>query len=87
MGVLLLCLKSFGKLEVTEHFTAVSERDLAYSYVAEDTDIYSQPFAVEIPLERMPEGEKYYESACHEGNYAMRNIMRGARVQDADNLQ
>jgi hypothetical protein len=25
-----------------------------------------------------------YEYACHEGNYAMGNILRGARLKEAD---
>ncbi len=25
-----------------------------------------------------------YEYACHEGNYALGDVMRGARVQDAE---
>jgi hypothetical protein len=33
------------------------------------------------PLER---DDRYgmFEYACHEGNYALQNIMRGARVQE-----
>lgn len=74
--------KSSDKLEMTERFTMLSDRKIAYQYTAVDPEIYSEPVTVEIPLDRMPEGERYYESACHEGNYAMENIMRGARVQD-----
>jgi hypothetical protein len=28
--------------------------------------------------------ERVYEYACHEGNYALGNIMRGARLLEAD---
>jgi hypothetical protein len=80
-------MKSSELMEVTERFTVISERDLKYSYVASDPKIYTQSFTVEIPLERMPEGQHFYEFACHEGNYAMRNIMSGARRQDLDAQQ
>ena len=63
----------------------IAEGDLKYSYVASDPKIYTQSFTVEIPLERMPEGEHFYEFACHEGNYALPNILSGARRQDLDN--
>lgn len=80
-------LKSSDQLEVTERFTVISEQDLKYSYVASDPKIYTQSFTVEIPLERLPEGQHFYEFACHEGNYSMRNIMSGARRQDLDAQQ
>jgi len=28
--------------------------------------------------------ERVYEYACHEGNYAMGNILRGARILESD---
>jgi hypothetical protein len=28
-----------------------------------------------------------YEYACHEGNYAMGNILRGARMKEADDAK
>ena len=84
-GELYPYLKSSDQLEVTERFTVIAERDLKYSYVVSDPKIYTQSFTVEIPLERLPEGQHFYEFACHEGNYAMRNIMSGARRQDLDN--
>ena len=80
-------LKSSEQLEVTERFSVISEAALKYSYVASDPKIYTAPFTVEIPLERMPEGQHFYEFACHEGNYSMRNIMSGARRQDLDRQQ
>jgi|TARA_B100000315_G_scaffold227615_1_gene235708 hypothetical protein len=80
-------IKSSELMEVTERFTMMSEHDLKYAYTASDPKIYTQSFTVEIPMERMPEGERFYEFACHEGNYAMRNIMAGARRQDLDKQQ
>ena len=62
-------IRSSTKLEITETFTAVSEQDLIYSYTVVDPEIYSEPWAAELPFRRMAEGEKLYEAACHEGNY------------------
>jgi hypothetical protein len=35
-------------------------------------------------LHRMEPHEKMYEFACHEGNYSMELILRGARQQEHD---
>jgi hypothetical protein len=78
-------LQSSDVLEVTEKFTVVSENELAYSYVATDPNIYSRSFTVEMPLQRMAEGEMIYEYACHEGNYSLPGILAGARRQEIDN--
>ncbi len=41
-------------------------------------------FTVEVPW---PASEnKVFEYACHEGNYALGNILRGARLLEADTL-
>ena len=77
-------LKSSDQLEVTERFTMMSGSGLKYSYVASDPEIYTQSFTVETPFERLPEGQRFYEFACHEGNYSMKNIMSGARRQELD---
>ena len=78
-------LQSSDELTITERFTIVSEDELAYSYIASDPNIYSQSFTVEIPMERMAEGERLYEYACHEGNYSLPGILAGARRQELDN--
>jgi len=36
-----------------------------------------------IPISRIPDGAQIYEYACHEGNYAMPNLLSGARAEAA----
>ena len=43
---------------------------------------YTDKFTGVIPIVKVD--GLIYEYACHEGNYAMSNMLRGARVQDAD---
>jgi hypothetical protein len=31
--------------------------------------------------------DRLYEYACHEGNYAMGNILRGARLRETDDTK
>ena len=47
-----------------------------------DPEVYHSKWTLEIPLERQL-GQKIFEYACHEGNQAVGNILRGARVQSS----
>jgi hypothetical protein len=66
---------------VVERFTRVDADTILYEASIEDPKMYSKPWKVSIPLSRDP---RYviYEYACHEGNYAMVDILNGGRVQD-----
>jgi hypothetical protein len=77
-------LKSSGKLEITETFSAVSDNEILFSYTLSDPDIYSSSVTAEIPLNRMAPGQKLYEYACHEGNYSLPSILHGARLEEAN---
>ena len=72
-------------LAVTEKFTRTADGGLMYSFVINDPTIWQTSWGGEYPW---PTSEgKVYEYACHEGNYALGNIMRGARVLEADATQ
>lgn len=66
---------------LTERFTRVADDKLHYSFTIDDPELYTQPWTAEMP---MYTGEDLYEYACHEGNYAMRAILAGARRLEAD---
>ena len=72
--------------EVTERITAMSENELLYSYTIVDPVTYTAPIVAELPLRRMAPGQLLYESACHEGNRAVQDILAGARRQELDAL-
>lgn len=69
-------------LHLTERFTPVAEGRLLYEYTVEDPLTFESPFTVQIPL-RASKG-RMYEYACHEGNYAVPNILRGARMIESE---
>ncbi len=75
------------EFEVTERITAVSENELLYSYTINDPLTYTEPVVAELPFTRMPPGQKLYESACHEGNRAVMDILMGARVLEQQALE
>ncbi len=61
-----------------ERFTWVDEHTMGYTFTIEDAAIYTQPWTVERPFEAVPDYH-IFEYACHEGNYAMPNILAGER--------
>jgi hypothetical protein len=66
-------------LKITERFTRTSPTTLSYSMTIDDPNTWSAPFTLQYPLNR---DDRYgmFEYACHEGNYALQNILRGARA-------
>jgi hypothetical protein len=66
--------------KVHERFTRVDDDTMLYEFTVEDP-AYTQPWGGEIPFERF--GDLVYEYACHEGNYALMNILSGARYQES----
>ena len=93
-GTLVVETKNFGKkpgmyaygagegLKVTERFSRIDEHTLNYSFTVEDPNTWESAWSGEFPWPDA--GGRVYEYACHEGNYAMGNIMRGARLLEAD---
>ena len=65
---------------ITERFTRVGAGALLYSFTVDDPANYTRPWRGEIPLQRSK--EPIFEFACHEGNYALTNILRGGRSGD-----
>jgi hypothetical protein len=62
-----------------ERFTRVSEDVIDYQFTVEDSTVYAQPWTVVRPMPRL-DNYVIYEYACHEGNYAMSNILSGGRA-------
>jgi hypothetical protein len=73
---------STENLHVIERFTRVDDKTLLYRFTVEDPDTWDQPWTGEYTW---PATDKpIYEYACHEGNYALGSILRGARRQEAE---
>ncbi len=67
-------------LKVIERFSRVDEQTILYEFRIDDPTTYAQPWGGEYPFKKMD--DLLYEYACHEGNYALSNILRGARYQE-----
>jgi hypothetical protein len=70
---------------VTERFTRASPDQIFYEFTVSDPNYYTQAWRVEESLNRRK--ESLYEYACHEGNYAMDGILRGARNQESQGIK
>ena len=69
-------------LHVVERFSKSEDGDLLYSFTVDDPSVWKSSWSGEYPW---PASEdKVFEYACHEGNYALGNIMRGARRLEDD---
>jgi hypothetical protein len=70
------------KLVLTERFRPVSRDRIEWSMTVNDPDTWVRPWTFAMRLTADPE-QTLFEYACHEGNYAMRNILSGARADEA----
>ncbi len=64
-------------LKVTEFFKRQTDGGLLYRFVVENPEVWSETWQGEYSWSSSD--GKLYEYACHEGNYALGNILRGAR--------
>jgi hypothetical protein len=69
-------------LKVTERFTRIDARTLRYQFTIEDPQTWTRPWTGEYAWPATK--DLLYEYACQEGNYALGNILRGARLKEKD---
>ena len=69
-------------IKVTERFTRVDEHTINYEFTVEDPSMLTGSFSGEVPFKALD--GLVYEYACHEGNYALENVLRGARAQERE---
>ena len=70
-----------GNLRLVERFTRVDENTIDYQFTVHDPSSFAEPFTVSLPMSAL--GGDLFEYACHEGNYAIANMLSGARAKDA----
>ena len=68
-------------LRLVERFRLRDANTLLYEVLVDDPQTWVRPWKVAFPLSR---DDRYvlYEYACHEGNYALRNILSAARAAE-----
>jgi hypothetical protein len=69
-------------LHVIERFTRRDANSLLYKATIEDPTTFTKSWIMEFPFIASP--GPTYEYACHEGNYALVDILKAARKADAE---
>jgi hypothetical protein len=72
---------SSPNLKVTERLTMTSPTKIRYQFTVEDAATWTRPWSGEYEMTRI--GGPLFEYACHEGNYQLPSILKGARRAEA----
>jgi hypothetical protein len=72
---------AWKELKVTERFTRVGPQRILYQFRVQDPSTWDSAWGGEY--EFSPSKGRIFEYACHEGNYAMGNMLAGARADEA----
>ena len=70
-------------LKLIERFTMTSKTSLEWTVTVDDPNTWTRPWSFSMPL-TVNDDEPLYEYACHEGNYAIKNILSWSRTSDAE---
>ena len=71
---------SSENLHLIERFTRVGPETIKYEFTVDDPTTFTRSWKAEIPMTRA-DGQ-IFEYACHEGNYALGDILKGARAEE-----
>jgi hypothetical protein len=69
-------------LHVIERFRRTDVNTVHYELTVEDPTTFSRPWTASLDLKKDARQVQVPEYACHEGNYAMFNILSGARADE-----
>ena len=70
-------------LHLVERFRRTDADTIEYTITVEDPATFSKPWTAVIPISKLADDTQIYEYACHEGNYAMPNLLSGGRADAA----
>ena len=71
---------STTNMKLVERITRVDADTLKYEFTVTDPETWTSSWTASIPMRRTD--VPMYEYACHEGNYAMPNILAGQRAEE-----
>ena len=71
---------SAANMQLIERFSLVDDDSMAYEFTIKDKVAFSEDVRGITHFARM--SEAIFEFACHEGNYALTNMLKAARIMD-----
>jgi len=75
------------ELVSTEYFTRVADNRIEYRFELDDPSVFAATVVGEVAMHRRPDGDRMFEYACHEGNYALPGVLAGERVREHEAAQ
>jgi hypothetical protein len=79
-GTISLPVTTDENLHLVERFTLADADTLMYEFTVSDPTTWTKPWTAVVHMKRNP--ARIYEYACHEGNYGMEGILKGARADE-----
>jgi hypothetical protein len=79
-GTISLPVTTDENLHLVERFTLVDPDMLMYQFTIRDPTTWTKPWTAVVHMKRNL--ARIYEYACHEGNYGMEGILKGARADE-----
>jgi hypothetical protein len=70
---------SVGSMHLIERLRVVDPKTIEYTFTVTDPTTWTRPWTAEVPWPRIEPG--MYEFACHEQNYGLINVLRGAQIR------
>ena len=67
-------------LHLVERYTRTPDAGLRYEVTVDDPDTWARPWTAALNMR--PQAAGMFEYACHEGNYAMKNMLTASRAAD-----
>jgi hypothetical protein len=77
-----IAVGSGATLTLIERFRRADAATLHYEFTVEDPSTFTRPFTALVPMQKSD--QPVFEYACHEGNYGLMNVLRGARAEESD---
>jgi len=74
---------SSDRLRLTERFTPKDDTHVEWAVTFDDPATWARPWTFAMTLTKVGPEQAPFEYACHEGNYAMRNLLSIARAEEA----
>src|SRR5262245_41531902 len=68
------------QLHLVERFTRVDADTLLYEFTIDNPTAFTKPWSAQLPMTRTT--DRVFEYACHEANYSLTGILRGARAEE-----
>ena len=65
---------------LVERFTRTAAGTIEYQFTMDDPTTFSRPWTAVVPMDKTE--DEMFEYACHEGNYSIANVLKGARARE-----